>query len=119
MPMTATKTPILLTQLPPIRASHSSLVRRAGASTGWNSGWKAPGNGGVGAGGGGGGAGEGGGGGSGAVRGAGSGGGAGIGDWGGRGGAATWAAKARRSAAATELSRPNRRFSNSSRRLRR
>src|ERR1035438_4108093 len=44
-----------------------------------------------------------------------SGGGAGIGDWGGRGGAATWAAKARRSAAASALSSPNRRFSNSSR----
>src|ERR1035438_2169777 len=45
MPMTATKTPILLTQLPPIRASHSSLVRRAGAGTGWDRGGKGPGKG--------------------------------------------------------------------------
>src|ERR1035438_9151383 len=36
MPMTATKTPILLTQLPPIRASHSSLVRWIGSATVWN-----------------------------------------------------------------------------------
>src|ERR1039458_2030938 len=98
MPMTATKTPILLTQLPPIRASHSSLVRRAGAGADWKGWRKAPGNGRACAGGVGGGAGERVGGGPGAVRGAGSGGGAGIGDWDGMGGAATWAAKARRSA---------------------
>src|ERR1039458_8097036 len=36
MPTTATTTPILLTQLPPIKASHSSLVRCTGAATGWN-----------------------------------------------------------------------------------
>src|ERR1019366_10017157 len=36
MPTTATTTPILLTQLPPIKASHSSLVRCTGAPTGWN-----------------------------------------------------------------------------------
>src|ERR1035437_8293040 len=58
MPMTATKTPILLTQLPPIKASHSSLVRCAGAATGWNIGRNASGNGGAGAGGGGAGAGR-------------------------------------------------------------
>src|ERR1039458_3197071 len=113
MPMTATKTPILLTQLPPMRASHSSLVRRAEAGADWKGGRKAPGNGRACAGGGGGGAGERVGGGPGAVRGAGSGGGAGMGDWDGMGGGATWAAKARRSAAASALSSPNRRFSRS------
>src|SRR5450631_586337 len=39
--MTATKTPILLTQLPPIRASHSSLVRCAGATAGCTGGGNA------------------------------------------------------------------------------
>src|ERR1035437_6936091 len=36
MPTTATTTPILLTQLPPIKAYHSSLVRCTGAATVWN-----------------------------------------------------------------------------------
>src|ERR1017187_3817404 len=36
MPMTATKTPILLTQLARMRASHSSLVRCTGPAGGWN-----------------------------------------------------------------------------------
>ena len=107
--MTATKTPILLTQLPPMRASHSALVRRTGAATGWNICRTGPGSGTSGAG-------ARGGVGTGTGRSTTAGAGAVCGAGRGVGGAATGVACAQLTEARSST---NRRFSNVSRRLRR